>query len=70
MAWLTEKELKTLEYKAGYIGVIHREGYEERKILVQRLIDEYRLLRKEFGDDGTSRDLPKREADSSGTQAD
>jgi hypothetical protein len=47
VAWLTEAELKTLEKKAGFIGVIHREGYEETRIEVQRLIDEYRILKKE-----------------------
>jgi len=63
VAWLTEAELKTLEKKAGFIGVIHREGYEETRIEVQRLIDEYRQLRKELENESSSRDLSSRKED-------
>lgn len=67
MAWLTEAELKTLEKKAGFIGVVHREGYGEARIEVQRLIDEYRQLKKEC-EDGSG-DLSKKEERASGLKS-
>lgn len=66
MAWLTDKELETLEKKAGFIGVIHREGYEERKIEVRRLIEEYRRLKEEIKDEKTGGILLKGKADREG----
>lgn len=59
MARLTDEEIEHLEKKIGFVAVLFRKGYEEKKIRVSDVIRELKLRREEdAGNRSLSKEMP------------